>query len=119
MIRKRLMRILEVCGLICLTIASIMLMILLATMIPLFDLLRTLRSTQDLISTQIQWLQQYEIIVDAELQGMINELNTWEWKQDKDGNSLPIPSDKNNHYIDATRYGLEIEYVGIKGLDLS
>ena len=67
----------------------------------------------------IQWLQQHEIIVDEALQGVVNELTIWGWKKDKDGNSLPIPEDKNNHYIDAVRYALEIEYMGLKGMDLS
>jgi len=57
----------------------------------------------------IQWLQQYEIIVDSSLQHLINELSTWAWKKDKDGNNLPIPSDKNNHSIDSIRYGAEID----------
>ena len=47
---------------------------------------------------------------------MVNELTIWDWKKDKYGDSLPIPSDKNNHYIDAMRYALEIEYRGMKGL---
>lgn len=73
----------------------------------------------DSLLYSIQWLQQHEIIVDSKLQGIVNELNTWEWKKDKDGNSTEIPVDKNNHYIDAIRYALEIEYMGMKGMDLS
>jgi phage terminase large subunit len=74
---------------------------------------------KDSLLYSIQWLQQHEIIVDSKLQGVVNELNTWEWKKDKDGESLPIPIDKNNHYIDSIRYAHEIEYMGVRGLDLS
>lgn len=80
---------------------------------------RPVKKGANSILYSIQWLQQHEIIVDAKIQGMINELSTWQWKKDKNGESLPIPVDKNNHYIDALRYAMEIEYVGVGGLDLS
>ena len=82
---------------------------------------RAVKKGPDSVLFSIQWLQQHEIIVDSSLQHVINELSTWEWKKDRDGNSLPIPVDKNNHSIDALRYAMEIEYVGIKTgrLDLS
>lgn len=76
---------------------------------------RPVKKGPDSLLFSIKWLQQHEIIVDEQLQGLVNELNTWQWKKDKDGNSLPIPEDKNNHYIDAIRYALEIEYTGFFG----
>ena len=54
----------------------------------------------------IKWLQKHEIIVDESLQGPINELNTYQWKKDKDGESLNVPIDFNNHAMDAIRYGI-------------
>jgi len=80
---------------------------------------KAVKKGRDSVLFGIQWLQQHEIIVDETLQGVINELTIWGWKKDKNGQSLPIPEDKNNHYIDAVRYALEIEYMGLKGLDLS
>lgn len=73
---------------------------------------RPVKKGKDSLLFSIKWLQKHEIIVDEQIQGLINELNTWQWKKDKDGNSLPIPEDKNNHYIDSIRYALEIEYNG-------
>lgn len=73
---------------------------------------RAVKKGPDSLLYSIKWLKKHEIIVDVRLQGLINELNTWQWKKDKDGNSLPIPEDKNNHYIDSIRYALEIEYNG-------
>lgn len=67
---------------------------------------------KDSVLHGIQWLQQHEIIVDSSLQHIINELTIWSWKKDKDGNSLPIPEDKNNHSIAALRYALEVEFAG-------
>ena len=45
----------------------------------------------------------------------MNELTTWQWKKDKDSVSLPIPVDKDDHYIASLRYALEIEYIGFFG----
>jgi DNA polymerase-3 subunit alpha len=61
---------------------------------------------------------QHEIIVDEKLQHIVNELSTWQWKKDKSGEALPIPSDKNNHSMDALRYALDIETTGLRGLSL-
>lgn len=62
----------------------------------------------------IQWLQGYEIIVDKRCVNTKNELVVYQWKKDKDGNSIRQPVDKNNHLIDAMRYALEND-MGQKG----
>lgn len=64
---------------------------------------------KDSVNHGIQFLQQHEIVVDISCQNMINELQQYRWKEDKDGNALPVPIDKNNHLIDALRYSLEDE----------
>ena len=76
---------------------------------------RAVKKGPDSLLYSIKWLQKHEIIVDKKLQGVINELTTWQWKKDKDGVSLPIPVDKDNHYIDSIRYAMEIEYMGFFG----
>jgi phage terminase large subunit len=80
---------------------------------------RPVKKGPDSVLFSIQWLQQHEIIVDEKLQHIVNELSTWQWKKDKNGEALPIPVDKQNHSIDSIRYALEIENTGIGGLDLS
>ena len=57
----------------------------------------------------IQWLQGYELVVDQRCHNMRNELALYQWRKDKDGNSLAVPEDRNNHLIDALRYALESE----------
>ena len=36
-----------------------------------------------------------------------NEISTYHYKEDKDGNAMRIPIDKNNDLIDAARYAYE------------
>lgn len=57
----------------------------------------------------IQWLQGHEIIVDVRCQRMKNELQLYQWRKDREGQSMRVPEDRNNHLIDALRYCLEHE----------
>lgn len=57
----------------------------------------------------IQWLQGHEIIVDVRCQRMKNELQLYQWRKDKEGQSMRVPEDRNNHLVDALRYCLEHE----------
>jgi len=57
----------------------------------------------------VQWLQGHEIIVDVRCQHMKNELQLYQWRKDKNGQSMRVPEDRNNHLIDALRYCLEHE----------
>ena len=59
----------------------------------------------------IKWLKGFEIIVDPKCKGLIEELSLYRWKVDKLDNPLNIPEDKNNHYIDALRYGSDDLYL--------
>jgi len=54
----------------------------------------------------IQYLKQFEIIIDRECQNAINEIQLYQWKKDKDGEVINIPVDKNNHFMDQVRYAL-------------
>jgi len=67
------------------------------------------RKGRDSVLHGIQWLQQQEIIIDISCRNMINEIQQYKWREDKYGNALPVPVDKNNHLIDALRYAYEVE----------
>ena len=54
----------------------------------------------------IQYLKQFEIIIDRRCQNFINEIMLYQWEKDKDGNVINVPIDKNNHLMDQTRYAL-------------
>ena len=66
---------------------------------------------QDSVTFGVQWLQQQSIIVDKRCINAQNELSMYKWKEGGDGQpvSPPRPIDKNNHWIDATRYAYEEE----------
>lgn len=67
------------------------------------------RKGRDSVIHGIQWLQGHEIVVDNSCPHLQEELTLFQWQQDKDGRTLPIPEDRNNHLIDALRYALEHE----------
>lgn len=70
---------------------------------------RAAKKGADSVIHGIQWLQGYEIVIDTKCQNIKNELTLYQWKKDKDGNSMAIPEDKNNHLLDALRYAVETE----------
>lgn len=55
----------------------------------------------------IKKLQEYEIIIDKRCINTQKEFKLYKWKEDKEGNRLPVPVDKHNHIIDAIRYAME------------
>ena len=67
------------------------------------------RKGKDSVTHGVQWLQQQELVIDKRCVNTINEFTTYHWKEDKDGNAIREPVDKNNHLIDGTRYAYEDE----------
>ena len=56
----------------------------------------------------IQKLQQYELVVHPSCENVIEELQNYSWKKDKNTNEyINEPIDKYNHCIDALRYSLQ------------
>jgi len=64
---------------------------------------------KDSINFGIDWLLRQHIIIDIRCQNFKNEIQQYKWKEDKDGNALRVPVDKNNHLLDAIRYAYESE----------
>ncbi len=64
---------------------------------------------KDSVLHGIQWLKQQEIIIDISCQATINDFQQYQWKKDKEGNTLNVPVDRNNDFIDALRYAFEDE----------
>lgn len=55
----------------------------------------------------IKFLQGLEIIIHPRCKAFKSEINKYKYKEDKNGNVLPVPVDKDNHLIDALRYAME------------
>jgi len=68
---------------------------------------------KDSVNFGIDWLKQQTIVVDKKCTHAQLELQQYQWKKDRDGNSLKIPVDRNNHLIDGLRYAYENDMVGI------
>lgn len=62
---------------------------------------------KDSVLFGIQWLQQQTIIIDSKCINTRNEFQQYKWREDKDGNAMRQPVEKNNHIIDALRYAYE------------
>lgn len=55
----------------------------------------------------IDWIKRRKIHIDPSCQNFINEIQTYKYREDKDGNVLDEPVDANNHLMDALRYSTE------------
>lgn len=61
----------------------------------------------DSINYGIRFLQGYEIVIHTACQNFKNEIQAYHWAEDKYGNALQKPVDKDNHLMDALRYATE------------
>lgn len=61
------------------------------------------------VEAGIRFLQGLEIIICTSCPNTKMEFSKYKWREDKNGNVLPVPVDKDNHLIDAIRYALEDE----------
>lgn len=70
---------------------------------------------KDSVIHGIQWIQQYELIIDERCFKVIEELDNYTWQKDKKtGEYINEPVDTFNHTIDAIRYGLNKYIKGTK-----
>lgn len=65
------------------------------------------RKGKDSVLFGVQWLQQQQIVIDVKCINTRNEFQQYKWREDKDGQALREPLDKNNHLIDSIRYAYE------------
>jgi phage terminase large subunit len=71
------------------------------------------RKGKDSVNFGIQWLQQQTVVIDKRCINAQNEWSVYHWKEDAGGNIMPIPVDRDNHLIDATRYAYEDDMTGM------
>ena len=72
---------------------------------------------KDSIMQGIDYLKEYDIIVNAHLSDFIEELNNYTWKMDKMTNKpMNEPIDDYNHFLDSLRYSVSHKYRNPLGL---
>jgi phage terminase large subunit len=62
---------------------------------------------RDSVGAGIDYLSEFEIIVNAHLVEFMTEFNNYSWALGKDGKPTNKPVDDFNHFIDALRYSVE------------
>jgi len=67
---------------------------------------------RDSVWHSIQWLQQWKIVIDKSCTNTINEFSQYQWQKNKQGETLNIPVDSNDHSIAALRYATERDRLG-------
>lgn len=70
------------------------------------------RKGRNSISTGIEWLKKFKIVIDVRCKNLIREMETYQWKKDINGNKLDIPKGGNDHFIDALRYSYSHMIIG-------
>ena len=70
--------------------------------------IRPARKGKDSIKQGIQYLSQFEFVVDERCVKLMEELENYTWKKDKKTSEyINEPTDSYNHVIDASRYAIE------------
>lgn len=64
----------------------------------------------------IRYLQGFEIIVHVECQNFKNEIERYHWQEDKYGNAMRKPVDKDDHLMDALRYAVEDDMLNVSSV---
>lgn len=72
------------------------------------DRIRDAKKGPDSVIQGIQFLSQFELIVDERCVKLIEELENYTWQKDKKTNEYKnVPVDSYNHVLDAARYAVE------------
>jgi len=64
---------------------------------------------KDTILSGIDQIKRHNLFITKDSTNLINELNSYVWKHDKNGNNLDEPEDNNNHLLDPIRYVLTMK----------
>jgi len=71
---------------------------------------------KDTILSGIDQIKRSNFFIHSDSKNLQNELMSYVWKNDKNGNNLDEPEDKNNHLIDALRYVLTMKVMRNTGV---
>lgn len=68
--------------------------------------IKAVKKGPDSISFGIKQMMNWDLIATKDSINLINELYSYEWQVDKEGNTIDKPVDFKNHLIDAVRYAV-------------
>jgi phage terminase large subunit len=71
---------------------------------------------KDTILSGIDQIKRSNFFVHKNSKNLIEELNSYVWKSDKNGNNLDEPEDRNNHILDPIRYILQMKVMRNTGV---
>jgi phage terminase large subunit len=71
---------------------------------------------KDTILSGVDQIKRSNFFVHKDSKNLLDELNSYVWKIDKNGNILDEPEDKNNHLLDAIRYVLQMKQMRNTGV---
>ena len=71
---------------------------------------------KDTILSGIDQIKRYNFFVNKNSKNLLEELNSYVWKQNKDGKNLDEPEDNNNHLLDPIRYVLQMKIMRNAGV---
>ena len=69
--------------------------------------IRPAEKGRDSVKFGVDWIKRHKVHIHPSCQNFLNEIQSYKYREDKDGNVLEEPADMNNHLMDATRYALE------------
>lgn len=72
--------------------------------------IRPCEKGKDSVKFGIDWVKRHKIHIHPTCQNFINEIQTYKYKETKDGAVLDEPVDYNNHLMDALRYSTQLMY---------
>lgn len=64
------------------------------------------KGNKQAVTRRIDWLHDYEILIDCRCRNLIEEMRLYRWETDAEGHRLEIPVKENDHGIDAMSYAL-------------
>ena len=70
---------------------------------------------KDTILSGIDQIKRANFFINSQSSNLIDEVNSYVWKSDKNGGNLDEPEDKNNHILDAIRYVLQMKSMRTPG----
>lgn len=75
------------------------------------------KGNKQAVTRRIDWLHDYEIIIDYRCTNLIEEMRLYRWETDSEGHRLEIPVKENDHGIDALSYAVGYDIFAGGALD--